>query len=92
METNRIGLAVWVNSAKMARHLRKYGNVHYISKRLRYVIMYVDESEVEHTLSKLKKQAYVTEVMLSCKHQLRTEFQNAQPDRAKDYDYRMESS
>lgn len=89
MMEKRVGLAVWLNSLKMARNLRRLGNVHYISQKMRYAILYVDESSVDQVVEKLNQYNFVKKVELSHRHELKTEFQNAKPDKAKEYDYKM---
>jgi uncharacterized protein YlbG (UPF0298 family) len=89
MFPKRVGIAVWLNNTKMARHLRRFGNVHYISSKMRYAIIYVDESNLNETIVKLQQFNFVKKVEISFKHQLKTEYQNAKPDKAKEYDYKM---
>lgn len=89
MFPKRVGLAVWLNNIKMARHLRRFGNVHYISRKMRYAIVYVDEHTIEDTLQKLEQFNFVKKIDRSHRHELKTEYQNAKPDKAKEYDYKM---
>ncbi len=35
---NRQGVSVWLTSLKFARQLRRFGHVHYVSKKMKYVI------------------------------------------------------
>lgn len=89
MFPKRVGLAVWLNNTKMARHLRRFGNVHYISRKMRYAILYVDERLVSETIRKLERFNFVKRVERSYRHELKTEYQNAKPDKAKEYDYKL---
>jgi uncharacterized protein YlbG (UPF0298 family) len=89
MFAKRIGLAVWLHHLKMARHLRRFGNVHYVSQKMRYAILYVDEKRADDTIKKLNRLNYVKRVDISKRHELKTEFQNAKRDRAKEFDYKM---
>ena len=43
MLSQRQRLIVWLNSIKQAKMLRKFGNVHYVSKRLKYVVLYCNQ-------------------------------------------------
>ncbi|WP_240375110.1 YlbG family protein [Bacillus piscicola] len=74
MSEARIGIAVWLNAMKQARQLRKYGTVHYISKKMNYAILYCAQSEVEEVKEKLQALPFVTKVELSMKPKLRTTF------------------
>ena len=40
-------LIVWLYSLKQVKNIRKYGHVHYISDRLRYVVLYVNANQVD---------------------------------------------
>jgi uncharacterized protein YlbG (UPF0298 family) len=92
MRHKRLGLAVWVKNIKTARNLRKFGNVHYISKRYNYVSMYVKAEDFESIVSQLRRLDYVTQVEPSHRHQIPTEFNNSRPDKAKEYDYKLKEA
>lgn len=84
MIPNRVGIAVWLNHLKMARHLRRIGNVHYISKKMRYAILYVNKEQLDDTIARLEKLNYVKRVEVSHRHELKTEFQ-AKPDKVRGF-------
>ncbi|WP_141431304.1 YlbG family protein [Bacillus sp. 03113] len=85
----RQGIIVWIHSLKQAKMLRKFGNVHYVSKRLKYVVLYCSQDEVEETIEKLNTYSFVKLVEPSFKPFLKIEFENSKPDKAKEYDYKM---
>jgi len=89
MLNGRQGLIVWLFSLKNAKALRRFGNVHYISKRMKYVVLYCAQEEAETLADKLSSMPFVKKVELSYKPFLKTEFENAKPDKAKEYDYRL---
>ncbi|MBW8348656.1 YlbG family protein [Bacillus sp. IITD106] len=89
MLNGRQGLIVWLFSLKNAKALRRFGNVHYISKRMKYVVLYCAQDEAESLAEKLSSMPFVKKVELSYKPFLKTEFENAKPDKAKEYDYRI---
>lgn len=89
MLSQRQGLIVWLNSIKQAKMLRKFGNVHYVSKRLKYVVLYCDQKDIEELTVKLKTFSFVKKVEPSYKPFLKIEFENSKPDKAKEYDYKM---
>jgi uncharacterized protein YlbG (UPF0298 family) len=76
MLVKKRGLAVWLNQLKRARHLRKFGHVHYVSQRMRYAILYVDEDKAQETVSKLNRLNYVKKVEPSYQHELNAYFQS----------------
>lgn len=85
----RQGLIVWLHSTKNAKILKKFGNIHYISKRLKYVVLYCDANKIEETIKKIEMYPFVKKVELSFKPFLKTEFENSKPDQAKEYDYKL---
>lgn len=42
--TKRQGLIVYINNAHVLRRLRHYGHIMYYSRRLHYVVLYVNQS------------------------------------------------
>ncbi|WP_096199235.1 YlbG family protein [Bacillus sp. FJAT-45350] len=89
VDMNRQGVAVWLHSLKYARQLRKFGNVHYISKKMKYVVLYCNQDTIDDTIQRLNSLHFVKEVEISMRPFIKTEYQNAKPDKAKEYDYRM---
>jgi uncharacterized protein YlbG (UPF0298 family) len=85
----RQGIIVWLHSLKHAKMLRRFGNVHYVSKRLKYVVLYCNLEETEMLIEKLQSLSFVKKVEPSYKPFLKMEFENSKPDKAKEYDYKM---
>ncbi len=88
----RIGVAVWIKNARVAKHLRRYGTIHFVSKRLNYVSMYVGAVELEETVRQMERLPFVTKIELSHKHEIPTTYNNAKPDKAKEFDYQLEKN
>lgn len=84
----RQGLIVYVHQLKHAKSLRKYGHVHYISRKQKYVVLYCDRDETANTIYKIQRLPFVKDVVESYRPFLKTEFENAKPDKAKEYDYK----
>ncbi len=60
MFPERSGIIVWFSDLKAAsKHLEKYGNVHYLSKKLHYAAMYVYSSRLDETVKQLQKLPFV---------------------------------
>ncbi|MFS8629870.1 MAG: YlbG family protein [Bacillales bacterium] len=89
MLRKRQGIIVWLHSLKHAKILRRFGNVHYVSKRMKYAVLYCNMDEVEKIMAKLRSYSFVKKVEPSFKPFLRIEFENSKPDKAKEYDYRI---
>ncbi len=89
MLSQRQGLIVWLNSVKQAKMLRRFGNVHYVSKRLKYAVLYCNQDDIEELIAKLNSYSFVKKVEPSYKPFLKIEYENSKPDKAKEYDYKM---
>ena len=87
--TDRQGLIVYVHQLKHAKSLRKDGHVHYISRKQKYVVMYVNQADIEAIEQKLQRLPFVKGVAQSHRPFLKTEFENSKPDKAKEYDYKI---
>ncbi|MDV6376821.1 YlbG family protein [Sporosarcina sp. GW1-11] len=85
---DRQGIIVYLHHLKQAKSLRKFGHVHYISKRMKYVVLYCDMADVEGTISKLERLSAVKKVLPSERPFVSTVYENAKPDKAKEYDYK----
>ncbi|GLY10598.1 YlbG family protein [Bacillus badius] len=89
MFIDRQAVIVWLHNTKPAKSLRKYGNVHYVSKRMKYAVVYCNQDELEEVIGKLKSLSFVKKVEPSFKPFLKTEYENSKPDKAKEYDYKI---
>ncbi|MBU7319916.1 YlbG family protein [Paenibacillus oleatilyticus] len=86
MFTERSGIIVWVSDLKAAgKHLDKYGNVHFISKRLHYAAMYVYSSRLDETMKQLQKLPFVKKVERSYRNEIKTEYNSNVPDKTRFY-------
>ena len=89
MRTERQGIIVWFQHMKNLKQIRRYGHLLYSSKKLKYAVIYVNQADMEETESKLLKLLFVSKVERSHKPFIRTDYDNAKPDKAKEYDYKM---
>ncbi|SEN30316.1 Uncharacterized protein YlbG, UPF0298 family [Mesobacillus persicus] len=85
----RQGIIVWLYSLKQAKMLRRFGNVHYVSRKLKYVVLYCDLEDTDALIQKISSYSFVKKVEPSYKPYLKMEFENSAPDKAKEYDYKM---
>lgn len=86
---SRQAIIVYLHTLKQAKMLRKFGNIHFVSKKLKYVVLYTNMADVETLVTKLSGFSFVKKVEVSYKPYLKMEFENARPDKAKEYDYKM---
>jgi uncharacterized protein YlbG (UPF0298 family) len=83
----RTGIIVWVNDIKAARGLDKYGSLHYISRKMRYAVIYVDAGRYEDISKNLLRLPYVKQVERSLRNEIRTEYSSNMPDKTRFYTY-----
>lgn len=82
----RQGIIVWLYSLKHSKQLRKYGNVHYVSKRLKYAVLYCNMEEAEGVMKKLASLPFVKRVEPSYRPYVKVEFES-KADKEKEYEY-----
>jgi len=58
----RRSVIVYLHSMKQIRQLKRYGVIQYQSRQQHYVIIYMDEAQVQPTMDKLKKLNFVRRV------------------------------
>ncbi|SDJ74675.1 YlbG family protein [Sediminibacillus albus] len=89
MRTKRQGLIVWFQHMKNIKQIKRFGHLIYVSKELKYAVIYVDQQEIEDKAAKLNELPFISKVDYSYKPSIKTEFENAKMDKAKEYDYKM---
>ncbi len=89
MSKERQALIIWLYGLKHAKGLRRFGNVHYVSKKMKYAVVYLGMDEIDQAVEKLSKLSYVKKVEPSYKPFIKVEYENSRPDKAKEYDYKM---
>jgi uncharacterized protein YlbG (UPF0298 family) len=82
---DRTGLIAWVSDLKAARNLDRYGTVHYMSKKMHYVVLYVHAVKAEETIRQLQKLPYVKKVERSYRNEIKTEYSSNMPDKTRFY-------
>jgi uncharacterized protein YlbG (UPF0298 family) len=88
MFPKRQGIIVWLYSLKHSKYLRKFGNIHYVSKRLKYVVLYCDMDEVDSVMKKITALPFVKRVEPSYRPYLKVEFES-KADKEKEYNYKL---
>ncbi|EQB36529.1 MULTISPECIES: YlbG family protein [Virgibacillus] len=89
MRTKRQGIIVWFQHMKNLKQIKRYGHYLYSSKKMKYAVLYIDQDQIEAIEAKLLKLSFVSKVDRSYKPFIRIDFENAKPDKAKQYDYKM---
>ena len=73
MFSERLAYIVWIRDLKAAGNLEKYGTIHYVSRRMFYVVMYVNADEAERIMKTVRGLPYVRQVERSYRGQIRAE-------------------
>ncbi|UOQ85470.1 YlbG family protein [Gracilibacillus salinarum] len=89
MITKRQGIIVWFHQMKHVKHLKRYGHMIHVSKKLKYAMIYVDQERFDDTYESLLKLSYVTKAEPSYKPYIKTDFESKVVDKEKEYDYKM---
>lgn len=79
----RVGFIVWTRDLKNAKPFEKYGNVHYFSRKMQYVVLYVNASEEEQLKAQLEKLPYVKSVERSLRGEIIAEIGKSLPDKSR---------
>lgn len=74
--TKRQGIIIWVYTLRQLKNLKRFGYIHYVSNRLKYIVMYVDQNEVEDKMKQLNSLHYVRKVEISHRPEIDMTFQN----------------
>lgn len=61
----RRGLIIWVYSLRQLKNLRRFGFIHYVSRKMKYVVLYVNEEESQETADKIQRLHFVRKVDFS---------------------------
>lgn len=85
MLAERKGLIVWLSDTKAARALEKYGLLHYVSKRMKYAVLYVNADKADEICAQLKKFNFVKKIEPSYRNELKTEYNNSTADKTRFY-------
>ncbi|TCP30487.1 uncharacterized protein YlbG (UPF0298 family) [Scopulibacillus darangshiensis] len=72
---HRSGLIVWLNNLKHVRTLRKFGHVHYVSKKMKYAVLYCDSSQLDKIISELASIKYIRDVERSYLQEVKTTYE-----------------
>lgn len=89
MFSKRQGIIVWVYNLKNVKALRRFGNIHYVSRRMKYVVLYCSQEKADKLVNKLSTLPFVKKVELSYRPFLKLEYDKSKQDKTKEYDYHI---
>jgi uncharacterized protein YlbG (UPF0298 family) len=67
-------VVVWVYSLKQLKNLRRFGSIQYISRRMKYVLIYMNEENVAESMEKINRLHFVRRVEKSFRPDVETNF------------------
>ena len=70
----RRGVVVKVYSLRQIKNLRRFGFIHYVSRKMKYVMMYVNEEKIEEAVEKISRLHFVREVEISYRPDIEMNF------------------
>ncbi len=73
----RQALIVWLYSNKKVKQLQRYGFVYYVSRKMKYAVLYTDMAEADHIQKNLEKLHFVREVEISPRQLMTTDYGEA---------------
>ncbi len=79
-QVERRAIIIWLYTLKPIKQLKRFGNIQYISKRLKYIYLYVNEDEAESVMEKISKFHFVRKVEVSPRHEVRMDFTKILPE------------
>ncbi|AXY25225.1 hypothetical protein CL176_03800 [Suicoccus acidiformans] len=80
----REGLIIWMKSFKYINNLRKYGYIHYASKKMKYAVLYVDQELAEETIQQLTYYSFIDKIERSYRDDIDMTFPSVGPGPMKD--------
>jgi uncharacterized protein YlbG (UPF0298 family) len=87
MFPERTGLIIWVTDLKPARNLDRYGVIHYMSKKMQYVVLYIHSEKEEELTKQMTRLPYVKKVERSYRNEIRTDYNSNMPDKTGFYPF-----
>lgn len=79
-QVERRALVVWLYTLKPVKQLKKFGNIHYTSRRLKYIYLYVNADEVDSVAEKISNYHFVRKVERSPREDIRMDFSLILPE------------
>ncbi|SEM57724.1 Uncharacterized protein YlbG, UPF0298 family [Ligilactobacillus sp. WC1T17] len=70
----RQSVIVYLSHLRQAKQLRKFGTINYVSRNMKYVVLYMDQAKVEENVKKMQKLRFIKKIEISARPTLRTEY------------------
>jgi uncharacterized protein YlbG (UPF0298 family) len=69
-------LVVWLYSLKQVKNLKQFGMIFYVSKKMNYALIYVNEEEIEKTEKRINKLHFVRYTQMSYRPDIEMNFRS----------------
>lgn len=76
----RIPLSIWIHSNRHVNKLKRFGNIEYISKKMNYVVLYIDFDKKDDIIEKIKSLHFVKKIDESHRLEMSMDFQQSLED------------
>lgn len=78
-ETQRQAMYVWLYSMKWKRKLQRFGTIYYTSPKMKYVMLYINQSNVAEVRKELLSKKYVKRISMAHRKELDEHFEMKVP-------------
>lgn len=72
--TKRRSLVVFVYSLKQLKNLKRFGSIQYVSRKMKYVVLYMDEDKTTEGIDKIQRLHFVRHVERSHRPDIATDY------------------
>lgn len=72
--TQRQSIIVYLQHLKQSKQLRRYGSIQYISRKMKYAVLYLNKSDIDETVIKLEQLKFVKKVLISPRAELKEHY------------------
>jgi len=80
MFIERQGLVVWLHTVKHTKVLQRFGNLHYVSRRMKYAVIYCNMDDIDAIAKEIATITFVKKVEPSYKPFIKLEFEGKKLD------------
>ena len=70
----RQSVSVFISHLRQSKQLRRFGDIIYVSRRMKYVVIYMDQDQVTSNVQRLKQLGFVKKVVVSPRNQINMNF------------------
>lgn len=72
---SKTGAVVWLYSNRHVNKLKRFGDIHYVSRKMDYVVLYIEIEKKEEILKKISEFHFVKKVEESFLQEMSMDFQ-----------------